>query len=232
MRFVLALLLLCVATGARAASFDCAKASTPDEQAICADPRLSDLDSLSAHAFGEAKRSAGGDRAREVTAAARSLLKDRAGCGADRACITLNYVTALQTWSSYAIDVTIPDWINARIIAGNRPLIPGEFFHIGQCASTRIKQVAPRLETGQPPKPGDFDMGTAVEYANGMFGVSYSREPALLTSRPGDPVLMCLVWVPSNCPPGDNRGRTYLTTNTRTGQTWTLPDSQHMCGGA
>ncbi len=51
-------------------------------------------------------------------------------------------------------------------------------------------------------------------------------------SRPGDPVRICLVSIPKHCPPGDNRGRTYKTTNLRTHRAWTLPDSEHMCGGA
>jgi hypothetical protein len=51
-------------------------------------------------------------------------------------------------------------------------------------------------------------------------------------SRPGDRVSMCLVSIPKDCPPGDDRGRTYKATNKRTGHTWTLPDSEHMCGGA
>ena len=31
---------------------------------------------------------------------------------------------------------------------------------------------------------------------------------------------------------GDQRGRIYQARNLRTGGTWTLPDSQHSCGGA
>jgi len=48
------LLILCIAAAAiptHAASFDCAKASTPQERTICASPRLSDLDSQMAAAY-------------------------------------------------------------------------------------------------------------------------------------------------------------------------------------
>jgi hypothetical protein len=45
-------------------------------------------------------------------------------------------------------------------------------------------------------------------------------------------VRICLVSLPQNCPPGDTRGRIYKTTNLRTRQSWTLPDSEHSCGGA
>ena len=68
--------------------------------------------------------------------------------------------------------------------------------------------------------------------AQEVYGVSYESVPAVDASRPGDPVRTCLVAVPQGCPPGDDRGREYRTTNRRTGRSWTLPDAQHMCGGA
>ena len=74
--------------------------------------------------------------------------------------------------------------------------------------------------------------GSAVVLANGIHGVNYDQVPAVDTSRRGDPVLACLIELPTHCPPGDERGRWYTVTNLRTLQSWTLPDSQHMCGGA
>ncbi len=50
--------------------------------------------------------------------------------------------------------------------------------------------------------------------------------------RAGDPVEMCLVSIPRDCPVGDDRGREYRTTNLRTRKSWRLPDSEHSCGGA
>jgi hypothetical protein len=38
--------------------------------------------------------------------------------------------------------------------------------------------------------------------------------------------------LPTNCPPGDHRGKLYTTTNLRTEEAWTLPDAEHGCGGA
>ena len=61
---------------------------------------------------------------------------------------------------------------------------------------------------------------------------SYDTVAAIIKSRPGDPVKMCLVSIPRGCPPGDNRGRMYKTTNLRTHGVWTLPDAEHRCGGA
>jgi hypothetical protein len=102
---------------------------------------------------------------------------------------------------------------------------------IGQCSRTAISRIGQRLEdasTGRP-IPGS---GSAVQFANGGYQVSYDEIPQIARSRPGDPVRICLVSVPRNCPPGDARGRVYKTTNLRTRQSWTLPDSEHMCGGA
>jgi hypothetical protein len=61
---------------------------------------------------------------------------------------------------------------------------------------------------------------------------AYEQESAVESPRPGDPVRMCLTTIPRNCPPGDNRGREYETSNLRTHRTWRLLDSEHMCGGA
>jgi hypothetical protein len=72
-----------------------------------------------------------------------------------------------------------------------------------------------------------------VSYANGGYRVSQpSFVPAIAESRGGDKVLLCLVSIPKNCPPEDDRGRLYSGTNLRTGGSWLLPDSIHMCGGA
>lgn len=102
---------------------------------------------------------------------------------------------------------------------------------IGQCTRTTIESIGTRLEDGatHQPIPGS---GSAVNFANGGYQVSYDTIPAITSSRHGDPVTMCLVSVPKHCPPGDNRGLTYKTTNLRTRGSWTLPDSEHMCGGA
>jgi hypothetical protein len=96
---------------------------------------------------------------------------------------------------------------------------------IGQCVTTTVKQVSTRLED----TPGS---GSEVTFANGGRQVSYDQVPDVDASQPGDGVKMCLVSLPQDCPPGDDRGRQYKTTNLRTGGAWTLPDSEHMCGGA
>lgn len=97
--------------------------------------------------------------------------------------------------------------------------------NVGDCVETSVASTGPRLE-GVP------DSGSTIVYANGMSQVEYDVLPGVAHSQAGDAVRVCLVSVPENCPPGDDRGRMYSGTNLRTGETWTAPDSQHMCGGA
>jgi hypothetical protein len=96
---------------------------------------------------------------------------------------------------------------------------------VGQCVTTRIKLIGTRLE-------GVADSGDAIEYANGIWGMSYEQDPALRTARKGDPVKLCLTSLPKNCPKGDDRGKTYRAADLRTHKSWEMPDSEHMCGGA
>jgi uncharacterized protein len=97
-----------------------------------------------------------------------------------------------------------------------------------KCTDTSISDIGARL-VGSSPK----EAGTAIRYRNGLFGVSYDYIPAISArSRVGDAVKICWISRFANCPPGDNRGNTYRTTNLRTGENWELPDAQHLCGGA
>lgn len=98
---------------------------------------------------------------------------------------------------------------------------------VGACADSTITQTGGRLE-------GDdtFETGTFVQFDNGGSQISYDRVDGVVNSKIGDPVRICLVSIPEGCPPGDDRGRVYSTTNLRTGDSWEMPDSGHMCGGA
>ena len=98
---------------------------------------------------------------------------------------------------------------------------------IGACGESMIAEMGGRLE-------GDdkFETGTFVRFENGGVQISYDRIEPIIASQIGDPVRICLVSLPQDCPPGDDRGKVYKTTNLRTGARWELPDSQHMCGGA
>jgi hypothetical protein len=61
--------------------------------------------------------------------------------------------------------------------------------------------------------------GSAISFDNGGVQVSYDNIPAIHRSQIGDAVKLCLVSVPEDCPPNDDRGKIY-----RTGESWEAPD--------
>jgi uncharacterized protein len=244
---------------AQGPSFDCARASTPDEAAICADPQLSELDRLIASAYARAHSF----RPRIAQAMARNGLANRRACGADRACILDAQMALIGHYQQLGVMVALPPGVGGGYPAAPRgpgdagtgnpdvipepPLLPSEGAageppeqpsegavaalpqQVGQCANTAIATITDRFGEDVRANP---DSGSAVTFANGGGQVSYDKVDALIQSQIGDPVMMCLVSVPQNCPPGDDRGKIYTTTNLRTQQSWSLPDSQHSCGGA
>lgn len=109
--------------------------------------------------------------------------------------------------------------------SGVQPIANPVPINVGDCVQTTVQQVGTRLE-------GTPGSGSAIEYSNRVTQVSYDQVPGIDSSRPGDAVKLCLVSLPQNCPPGDDRGKVYAGTNLRTGQTWSEPDSEHSCGGA
>lgn len=102
---------------------------------------------------------------------------------------------------------------------------------VGKCVQTTIAKISDRFGHAVMISPDDGS-GTMVLYANGGQQVSYGKEAAAIRSKVGDRVKMCLTAIPDHCPPGDERGKVYESTNLRTGETWAMPDAQHHCGGA
>ncbi len=80
----------------------------------------------------------------------------------------------------------------------------------GTCSDTTIAEIGYRL--------GDPDTGSAVSYANGGVQISYDTIPEIHRSKVGDGVKLCLVSLPEDCPPDDDRGKVYRATNLRTGE--------------
>jgi uncharacterized protein len=220
-------------------SFSCAKASSADEIAICSNPRLAEMDQVLAKAFSTI-RAAGKPYEKElVLDTARFQLAVRKACGSNTYCILSRQVDNLEAYSSYARRSTPPkpsfavpnsvkgyrSELRADAIRRGLPLheVPEK---VGECSETIIAAFTGRLSD----KPDDS--GVRVYFGNGESQVSYELEPPITRSRVGDKVRMCLNSLPQDCPPGDDRGRDYKTTNLRTQESWILSPDQHMCGGA
>jgi uncharacterized protein len=239
-RMLSAVLAALLASGGRAAvaqppgpSFDCGRARMPDEIAICNDPRLAELDQAVAIGMGAV--------APMYQPSARSIAKEalaaRNSCGSNRLCILDQQVSAIERFAEFGSHVPVPPWVGSyRLVlfgARTEPRSTGLPHRVGQCSITKIASVSTRFgeELKRPTRTPD-SAGSAVSYANKGYQVTYSFIEAIAASRIGDEALLCLVSVPKNCPPGDDRGRIYAATNLRTKGTWVLPDAQHMCGGA
>lgn len=92
-----ALALFAAPSSADAASFDCAKAKTSVDKAICGDSKLSDLDEFLGHYYGAA-RLALGDGADCLRDDQRHWIRTvRNPCGANVACLIRAYLTRLAT---------------------------------------------------------------------------------------------------------------------------------------
>lgn len=102
---------------------------------------------------------------------------------------------------------------------------------IGQCAQTTVVKVMNRLQDGEN-GPFIAGSGSAIVYTNNGYQVSYDQVFGIDNSHLGDKIELCLASIPSNCPAGDERGKIYSAKNLRTNESWTLPDAEHMCGGA
>ena len=63
---------------------------------------------------------------------------------------------------------------------------------VGECVKTTIKSIETRLVDGSTNKPIPGS-GSAVNFENGGYQVSYDTVPAIEHSKAGDPVRMCLV---------------------------------------
>jgi hypothetical protein len=119
--------------------------------------------------------------------------------------------------------------------AAAEPVLVANPTKVGECAERTIAEISD--QSGEKLsrkliKKGVIDPGSYVRYTNKDTQVSYEWNAALAGSKVGDKVRFCLISIPKDCPPGDDRGRVYETTNLRTNQAWKMPDDQHMCGGA
>jgi uncharacterized protein len=197
----------------RAASFDCSKATYNDEAAVCANPNLSALDDLNAQAYARIVQKFGPSRYKFY---AQDFMSSRRQCDAREACLATAYENSIEIYNSLGAAVSIAPFERYLARAGAVPNQPG------QCAFTTVLQTGNRIQGS----------GTSLSLSNGGYQVSYDDLPDILKWQPAEPVMQCLVSLPTDCPAGDTRGKVMTVTNMKRMSSWTAPDSQHDCGGA
>jgi uncharacterized protein len=198
---------------ASAASFDCGRAAHRVETMICNDELLPILDGILGDAYQRVKHRTPVRERAGLLRGQRAWLDQRNSCRA-RDCVADAYERRLTLLEDE--------------LAERERRLRAHVAQVGQCQVTRIERIGPRLLS----LGSEYRDGTHVSFANGVHQVSYDRERPVFASRVGDRARVCLVSIPANCPPGDDRGRVYEVSNVRTGGRWRLPDASHRCGGA
>ncbi len=208
---ILAFIFLSVICGSTySASFLCGPSSSPTENLICTDSTLSQKDTEMALIYKELLgRKIRDIEKNDLIIEQRKWLRMRNACSSV-ICLNKIYdnrIRMFRIYQNFVHEITISP---------------------PQCVKTVISKITARLNETDP-----RETGSTVVYKDYVAGISYDYIPAISQrSRVNDPVKVCLVSKLENCPKGDDRGSVYHTTNLRTGESWTLPSSQHMCGGA
>ncbi|NTI49034.1 hypothetical protein G6L94_11975 [Agrobacterium rhizogenes] len=105
-----------VASSANAVSFDCSKASSADERAICSNDELSSLDDAVDAGYREARRSSP-NAARPLS---RALLAERRSCGSDAACLKAAMTKAIGAYKSVILGDTSGGASQDKVYYGSR----------------------------------------------------------------------------------------------------------------
>ncbi len=216
-------------------SFDCNRARYQDEITICDNQKLSELDQIASFGYGKVK----GESRSIAQDFLLNFLDVRHACGSNKLCILDTQDQIIDDLNEVGANISKPPWIGAYRLSliekGKTPMVSGVPQRVGTCSRTKIKDIGTRFHDRQmvvPPKSYTENEGTTVQYDNGGFQVSYEFNPDVAASRIGDQVVFCLVSIPKNCPPGDDRGKIYSATNLRNLRSWIMSATQHSCGGA
>jgi uncharacterized protein len=90
---------------AQSPSFDCKTDSAADEQAICSNERLAELDRLMAVGHEYVRANYGAAEAKSIGS---PLLQSRQACGADEACIEQRQIDAVKKYQSLGARISLP----------------------------------------------------------------------------------------------------------------------------
>lgn len=217
---------LCFSLSARAASFDCKKAVSKVEQAICADARLSKMDKELAGAYQAALKQPG-NQSSYLKKSQIAWLKERNSCESDtsgmyknlKSCLTDYYDSRIVELSQLAY---LPQRLNScvdNIIVGKTTRFPGA--KVGELGGEIL------VLTGN-------HLGFYVVSVDGLADEQNTDKYMFKTKNFAlkDKVKICLNYIPADCPADDDRGKHYSITNYKNHKSFIGTPNWHSCGGA
>lgn len=209
--------LLLVSPSVFAASFDCDKAATFIENAICDNSEISNLDDTLSSSYRSALKDF--DKADAIKLAQRDWIKKRNLCK-NEVCLKNSYIQRIKALAVY-------DPLPKKV---------------GKCVDSTISDKYTRFENVDAGEDGGGEVSVAFENELALFIQTISNFPK--TANPdkymfttndfalGDKVKLCLKELPTDCPKGDDRGKVYTVTNYKNNKSFVGIDSWHLCGGA
>ena len=123
--FKVVLLSICMivahgSTAIASPSFNCAKASLPDEFVICSSNRLSELDRIVASAYAYLRSSLGSTRVKQI---GLPLLRMRQSCKSNFDCIQARQIDAIRAYQAAGAPVSLPDWTRPKQAVRSQTII-------------------------------------------------------------------------------------------------------------
>ena len=110
---------------------------------------------------------------------------------------------------------------------------------VGSCSvsfvlSKRFRMVVSPGDPGYQRSSDPFGKEVIISLTNGLSIYSGDGDDFILSANfaAGHRVQACLLALPSDCPPGDQRGKRYRFVDLQTGSRAEGNDSWHLCGGA
>ena len=135
-------------------------------------------------------------------------------------CLSLTGFSGLLAWASPAPAAVPPS-------------------RVGSCSDSfvlakRFRMVASPGDLGYQRTMDPFGKEVIISLTNGLSIYSGEGDDFILSTNfaAGHRIQACLLALPSDCPPGDDRGKRYRFVDWQTGARAEGIDSWHLCGGA
>ncbi|EON13217.1 Lipoprotein LprI [Pandoraea communis] len=168
-----------------AASFDCTKAASATEKAICADAKLSKLDSDLAVVWKSVSRASGTP---SLMASQRQWLKRRDTCGADVACLSARYNERLAALAGNP-DTSVNRWAQTWHLDSHYPGVGGTLTFTGQLPRLHFE-----IAGYNGGHAGGYDgdvvvQGEGASYQANGCGLNFKRSSDhVVVTQEGDPM--------------------------------------------